>query len=156
MLASGCGALPQQWNLHTPDRHDASDNAAHSNPGVSNVVVVVVVKVVVVVVFVIVVVVTVVIEVVVLLTVVVVNVVMDVVVAVVDEMLVVVAVVVVAVAATAALLAAPSAHRADWLPSYEGPANVAPDDTDAGPLLPPYSLWPHTVMEPSSFNAANA
>ena len=155
MLASGCGALPQQWNLHTPDRHDASDNAAHSNPGASNVVVVVV-NVVVVVVFVIVVVVTVVIEVVVLLTVVVVNVVMEVVVAVVDEMLVVVAVAVVTVAATAALLAAPSAHRADWLPSYEGPANVAPDDTDAGPLLPPELLEPHTVTEPSSFTAANA
>lgn len=52
---------------------------------------------------------------------------------VVDEMPVVVAVVFVG----AALRAAPSAHRTDWLPSYEGPANVAPDDTDAGPLLPP-------------------
>lgn len=48
MLASGslATASPQQCVLQTPDRHDASDNAAYSNPGASNVVVVVVVNVV--------------------------------------------------------------------------------------------------------------
>lgn len=118
----GCEDSPQQWILHTPERHDASDNAAHFKPGMSNVVVVVVVALVVVLVMVVVV----------------------------DEMLVVVAVVV--VAATA--LAAPSAHRADWLPSCEGPENVAPGDTEAGPPHEP--LPPHTATEPSSFTAANA
>ena len=55
--AGGCddSSLPQQWYLHTPERHDASDNAAHFKPGMSNVVVVVVVNVVVVVVAVVVV-----------------------------------------------------------------------------------------------------
>ena len=32
---------------------------------------------------------------------------------------------------------APSAHLVDLLPSYDGPANVAPDDTEAGARLPP-------------------
>ena len=75
-----------------------------------------------------------------------------VVVAVVAVVVVKVAVVVVTAAALVALKL--SAHRAARLPSYDGPANVAPEDTEAGALPPPAcELRPHVEMVPSALTA---